>query len=180
MELEYTLTEEDILNFNIYHSDNSPTTKKNILIGRTIVPIILIAFIFLLGFPNDKNFFIGISIIYLPILSIWLIFYPKYIRYSIKKNVKALLAEDLNTGMIGYQKLIITETEFIQITEFSNTQRFKEFITKIEESSEYIYLYLSSITTLIIPKSVLWNNKINKENLYKLLDNKKLTKSNMP
>ncbi|MBM9548749.1 YcxB family protein [Leptospira sp. 201903074] len=178
MEIEYSLTEEDILNFNLFHSDHSPTTKKNMLIGRLLLPIILITFIFLLGFPRNLDFNIGIGVIFFPIILIWFLFYPKYFHYCIKKNVKKLLAEDLNTGMIGFQKLLINENEFIQITDFSKIQRFERFITKVEENDKYIFLYLSSITAMIIPKSVIWNNNIKKDDLYYLLENKIIKKTN--
>lgn len=166
MELEYVLNNQDLLNFNIYHLNNSPTIKKQIFMARFGVALFYIVIGAFLSYI-EKGFtsFIVFSFLSIP----WIVFYKKYFMYKAKKQVKRTLHEDKNKGMIGKQKIIIEANKITEINEYSKIEHSNKCLNKISNDPNYYYLYLTSISAIIIPKLV-FNDEEIESNFVRLLN----------
>lgn len=150
MEISYKLTEEDYLDFNLNHGNNSPSIKKSILIQRLMGPVIF----FMASFLTAKR--TGIPLWYWFILFgivsiIWYAFYPKYINWEVSRRTLKMLKEGNNKNILEERTITLT-AEGIKETSLNKEERVAwESIEKIEETQRNIYVYLSSISAFIIP-----------------------------
>ena len=169
MEIEFELLEEDYVNFNIEHANSSVSVKRSLILQRTLGPFVfLIATLALVKFSEIPMWY---WITIFSIMSvIWLVFYPNYFNWEMRRNIKKMLKEGNNKNLLQKRKLIVTDKAIIETSTASETKTPWSDINKVEETSEYIYIYNSSISAYIIPKRVLGNrNKINTflEEIYK-------------
>ncbi|WP_206698730.1 YcxB family protein [Leptospira stimsonii] len=74
-------------------------------------------------------------------------------------NLNKMIREGRNNGMIGKQKITLTDDSLNVETEF-HSSRFKlGSINQIVETTEYIFLYLTSMSALVIPQPAFRNSK---------------------
>ncbi|RDW22444.1 hypothetical protein CWR48_01685 [Oceanobacillus arenosus] len=156
MEINYNLTEEDYLNFNLFHMKNSKSVMKSLNIQRFLTPIFFILISYLFSLISDTPFLFAF-IPFLLISILWFVFYPKFFYKTVIRNVKKMIREGKNSGLIGEHHMILTEVE---ITESTATDEIKvkwSGIQAFKEDDEYFYLYNSSVSAYILPKRELKN-----------------------
>ena len=157
MKLSYELATEDIVSFNIYHFQNSKTAKKRRVIQRFFIPVWVIM-IFL--FFNIKNLNLVSITSNAPLLVfgiLWFLFIDKYYFWRIKSNVEKLLQEDKNNGMIGKQNVEVRDELLVVENDSGLTQYKLETINKIDENEKYLFIYVTSVSAIVIPKKVFQN-----------------------
>ncbi|HDY88987.1 MAG TPA: YcxB family protein [bacterium] len=149
MTIEYELTESDIEEFNVQHHRLSASSKKRRLVTKWVIPL----FYAIIGVYFVKNYKFIWSVVIFVVAIMWLAFYERYYYIRIRKNTHKLLLEGSNAGMLGKQSLILTE-ESIKIRDANGESEYKgPFIKRIVKNSKYLYLYISSIMAVIIPKN---------------------------
>lgn len=163
MELEFELTEEDYINYNIDHSKKSPSIKKSIMIQRVFGPIVFIIAPFLVVKFSDIPLWYWITIFGISSV-VWLIFYPKYANWEMKKRLKKMLEEGSNENLFNRRKIILTDQGLSQVSPTGETNVKWDSIVSIEETDEYIYIYISSVSAHIIPKRVF--KDVNEQKLF--------------
>lgn len=108
MKIHYHLTEEDFVNFNLYHSRHSKAATRPLMVQRIVSPILFIAVAFL--FSTIGGIPLPFSLTTFGILSIlWVLFYPKYFYHLIKRNAKKMIREGRNDGLLGDHTMSLTE-----------------------------------------------------------------------
>lgn len=151
MEINYKLTEEDYLEFNLFHIKNSKTAIKALNIQRFLPPIVFIIATYISTAVIDASLPVML-IIFLTISILWIIFYPKYFYNYIIRNTKKMLREGTSDGLLGEHHLIMTEEGIEDSTSNSDSKvRWSGFVN-FEEDSYNFYLYNSSVSAYIIPK----------------------------
>ncbi len=152
-ELNYTLNENDYLDFNKHHTATSPSGKKQLLLYRAIAPIFLIAF-YILYFYITKDFSnLPVTLIFIIVFSIiWVVFSKRTITSSLKKRIKALEKD----GRLPYspQGTLIFDDEFI--SDVNTTAQCKVAYSSVEKifvTEKAIYIYFSAMQAYIVPKS---------------------------
>lgn len=153
MELEFELTEEDYINYNIAHSQKSPSIKRSILIQRIFGPIIFMGAPFFIIKFSDIPLWYWITIFGISSV-VWLIYYPKYANWEIKRRVKKMLKEGNNENLFNRRKLALTGLGITEVSEIGESNINWDKIVSIEETTEYIYIYISSVSAHIVPKRV--------------------------
>ncbi|MGM7636796.1 hypothetical protein [Bacillus sp. Hm123] len=76
MEINYNLTEEDYLNFNMFHVKNSKAVKRVLNMQRFLTPILFIIASFVFSKVGSMPF-LGLFITFLVVSILWIIFYPR-------------------------------------------------------------------------------------------------------
>lgn len=158
MELRYELTKEDIISFNMYHLKHSPTMKKQYMFLRIAPPVIFI----LSGIVFLKSSYIHLALFTL-LAIIWYFYYEKRYNHYIKKQIDKMLSEEKNNGMIGEQTITITENAITETNSYATSEYKNKFLNKIGENEHYYFLYLSSVTAMIIPKNVFTGDAMKEE-----------------
>ncbi|MBA7556130.1 hypothetical protein ES705_48828 [subsurface metagenome] len=105
MVIQYELTENDIVKFNIQHFMQSPKLRKRRTTSKFVIPVLYS--IFAIYFLIDHYYTLSLlaGILFLALAVLLLLFYDKYYFWRLKKNVKSMLSEGSNIGMIGDQTL---------------------------------------------------------------------------
>jgi hypothetical protein len=151
MELKYSLTKQDYIDFNINYMSYSKSTKRMLLIQRLIGPVIFLVIPFLNSSPKSDPF----SFVIFTILSIlWVIFFDKIIRKDMKRRVSKVLAEGNNKGMLGEHTLILDKDGVLEITTHNESKTKWDAIEDIIESENHIFIFFSSMAGYIVPLRV--------------------------
>ena len=151
MEIRYNLTEEDYLNFNMFHVKNSKAVKRTLNMQRFLTPIIFIIASFVFSKVGGMSF-LGVFITFLVVSILWIIFYPKYFYSYVIRNTKKIIKEGKNDGLIGEHHMILSEEGIIDATSNGETRVSWFGIQTLSEDKHNIYLYNSSVSAYILPK----------------------------
>lgn len=95
MKLDYTLTEEDYINFNLSFAQTSDTVRKSMLRGRIAGPIMFLILPFVLKNVSDIPFAYWMTI-FAALALIWFLFLPRLITHNTIKQVRKMLKEKGN------------------------------------------------------------------------------------
>jgi hypothetical protein len=151
MKVNYNLTEEDYINFNLYHLKNSKTGKKALNMQRFLSPVIFMVAAYVIstfgGMPLLSSF-----IIFFITSVLWVIFYPKYFYSLITRNVKKMIKEGKNDGLLGDHSLIMTDEGIVDTSSNRETKVTWSGIESFKEDNDNLYLYISSVSAYILPK----------------------------
>jgi hypothetical protein len=166
MKLEYEITKQDYIDFNIYHMNHSVSIKHSLFIQRFIFPIIfLILPIFLVKITDIPLWYwFDVSIIS---SILWIIYYPKFLKKSVGRKVSKMLEEGKTTGILGNHIFSFTEEGVVDKTEFSETSY--NLIEKVVESEAHIFIYVSAVMAYIIPIRI-FGSIDEKENFLNILN----------
>ncbi|SEO05979.1 hypothetical protein SAMN04488134_103251 [Amphibacillus marinus] len=151
MEFKFEITEEDYLQFNLYHSENSPSQKKLVRVLRWVIPIVFASIIYYVGtavFHQPSLYWLIISLLF---SGAWIIWYPRFYKKQLKKQVSKMLSEGDNSALFGEKTMVIEGNEIKVFDKYASTTVVKENIKAINYYDDMIIIYLSSITAQIIP-----------------------------
>jgi len=148
MKLEYEITKQDYIDFNIYHMNHSIAMKHSLFIQRFLIPIMFLILPMFLVKVTDipLSYWFGVFIIS---SILWIIYYPKFFEKCIERNISKMLDEGKTTGVVGNHTFSYTEEGVVDKTEFSETRY--NLIEKVVESKEHIFIYVSAVMAYIIP-----------------------------
>lgn len=162
MEVNFEVTKEDYIKFNLYHVENSPSQKKTLNILRYGVPLLFSLPIYFIGtnvFKQPSIYWIIIAVLF---SVVWIITYPKQYRALVKKQTEKLINEGDNSEIFGNKKMLI-EDEGITIYNKSSSEKIlKEAIKDVKVYEDMIVIYISSITAHTIPTRYLDKDLKNK------------------
>ncbi|WP_186671489.1 YcxB family protein [Sporosarcina sp. BP05] len=151
MEIHYNLTEEDYINFNLYHIKNSETGKRALAVQRFLSPLFFIIISYVYAAISDMPF-LPLFITFFIMSILWIIFYPKHFYKLIARNAKKMIKEGKNDGLIGHHQLKMTEEGLVDTSLNKETKVTWSGITSFKEDEGYYYLYNSSVSAYILPK----------------------------
>lgn len=153
MEIEFQLLEKDYIKFNIDHSKKSASLKKNIFSQRILGPIIFLLFPFIISIYSKIPILYWFTIF--GILSVlWFVLYPKYFNWEMERRVKKVLREGNNENIYIKRKIVLSDEGILEKSSIGESYLNWDKVGKIEETNEYIYVYISSVSAHIIPKRV--------------------------
>lgn len=151
MEIYYTLTEDDYMNFNLYHVKNSSTAKKALKIQRLMGPFLYLFFTVLLYLYIDIPSPV-LVILFLVLSSLWLFLYPRYFYNHILRSTKKMIKEGANDGLLGEHHMILSDDGIIDLSSNRETKVQWSGVQLFKEDDDNLYLYNSSISAYILPK----------------------------
>lgn len=152
MHIQYELTEEDYIRFNLSHIKRSKTGMRMLLLQRIIGPVIILgvgALMFATLFQEMSWWLFGV---YGVISLIWFLYYPKYFERHIRKQTKRMIQERSNEGMVGPHTMELNEDGLRDKNAFGETHVSWNGIKDVVEEDDYLYLYNSSVSAYILPK----------------------------
>ncbi|WP_027409753.1 YcxB family protein [Anoxybacteroides tepidamans] len=151
MEIRYRLTEEDYINFNLFHVRNSKAAQRTLNMQRFVTPIIfpLLAYVF----SKIGNLsLLGLLTTFFIMGLLWIVFYPNYFYRVVARNAKRMIRDGNNEGLVGEHHLVMTEEGVVDSTSCGETKVSWSGIKDFKESEGYFYLYNSAVSACIIPK----------------------------
>lgn len=167
MEIRYAVTEDDYIAYNLYHHAHSPATLGTQNIVRWGLPAVLIVIMLLSGSFRSPTVWAPAVVIVLA----WIIIMPFMFNRSLKKNVRKLIHEGRRIPFTGEHKLILHNEYMRNEEEGLITETAYWRVEKIRRDDERLYIYIDSISSLIIPFRF-FKDEAEKERFISLLENK--------
>ena len=147
---EFMFEMEDWMNFQLHYLRNLKSYKRTRLFYLAAMPLIF--FIFTLTDIYKGKFNINILIVYILFSVVWVLIYKNRFEKSHKRRIQKLLNKSENTSILGLQTLILEENHLILMHPKTENKISYDGIEKAEETEDYLYLYNTSISAVIIPK----------------------------
>ena len=149
MELNSKLENEDIINYNLYHFRNSKSAQKRVKLMSMIGPVIFTGAIYVAYKTTNVPLWFWVAVFGIASVT-WFKVYPKQIENTVRKNVSKMLEEGDNGVVIEDSKLIVTQEGIRKVNSLKEVNIKWKSITKIAYEGDYIYIYDSSISALIV------------------------------
>ena len=167
MKIDYQLTKQDYIDFNMNYMSNSKTIKRLFIAQRYIVPIMFLVLPFVL--IRVTNIPLGYWFKFFLVCSvIWIIFYPKYFKWTVSKRIIKMLDEGENVDMLGKRSLTLTEKGIVDCSTLSELNTDWRVIEKITQTQKHIFIFISSVSAYILPVHVFKNENEKKRFIDKL------------
>ncbi|MBM9502458.1 YcxB family protein [Leptospira sp. 201903071] len=159
MQINYELALEDIINFNEYHFRHSKVSKKKRMIAKLVIPIWTLFVFLALNYAtlDETSLFFNIPIFLFAI--VWFFLFDRLYFWRLRNNVDKMLREKENKGMIGKQKITLTDDLLLFETLYTSAQFKPGSIGEVVETKDYFFLYVSSLSALIVPRSAFQNSE---------------------
>jgi hypothetical protein len=154
MQIEYENTMEDVVAFNMFHYDHSPVHRRNRLIQQFLFPLLTSSPVAILSLFSGENwaYVLPMWILWAVVSLGWVLLYPPYLRWIVKRRIPAAYREGSNRNTIGKHVMVLTPEELIDSTDVNRTAYKWIGVNKIVTDDRYIYLYVASLSAFIVPK----------------------------
>lgn len=156
MEINYNVTEEAYMEFNMFHAKNSKAIKKSMMTQRFLIPLLYLAGAVIVSYILDMH----LSIMGIPFLIfgvLWMLFFPAYFNRQIKRTARKMIREGKNEGVLGKHSMVFTEEGLRETNATGETKVAWVWIQDLKEDNFNFYLYNTGITAFIVPKKDLDN-----------------------
>ena len=152
MEVEFDQTIEDFVNYNLYHMEHSRTIKRRIFTSRIIFAMMVILLSLVLLFLIERQ--INVMMVTISIIGAIFMYFiiPTIYKYNTLSNVRGMLKEADNKSILGKRVLEISDKGIIYKNIAGEGSYNWQSIIRIEENDQYIFLYQSSTSAIILPK----------------------------
>jgi len=155
MTLKYKIKEQDFLDFQLFNASKSERINKQKKKGWILMTVgsVLAAFYFCLNQNIALTLYLGL----IAITSGF--FYPKYFKWSHKKQYKTFIHENYSKRFGQIETIEIKEDSIFSKDKAGELKIYISEIEKIDETQNHFFLKISTGLSLIIPK-----NEINNSN----------------
>lgn len=151
-QFDITMTEEDYLAFNDFHSLESKAAQKQLNKSRIIfilaMAVLAVLYVLLSGFKPHV-------VIYLILVSLFTVLYVIFFKKIVKRTVRAQVKTMKKSGKLPFDPL--TQFEFhedmvVEVTPSARTERRYDSIQRLcIVGDRYLYLYTSSVGAYVLP-----------------------------
>jgi hypothetical protein len=153
MRLEYELTKQDYIDFNIYYIKNSDTLKRSLIIQRYVMAVFFLIIPFAIYRVTDIPLWYWLAVFFV-VAVLWVIFYPKYFMSATIKRISKLVDEGKNKDMLGKHIITVNEEGIKEESKNGDSRINWDGVEKVAEAENHIFIYISSVMAYIIPKSI--------------------------
>lgn len=153
IELEFELSEKDYISYNLDHARTSPTIKRSIMFQRFLGPVMFLIVPFVIKRKTTIPMLFWLSLFGI-VSIIWVVFYPRYVNWEMGRRLTKMLKEANNKNLLSNRRLIISENGVSVWDKSGESHVDWDSVTKVENTNDYIYIYVSSVSAHIIPKRV--------------------------
>lgn len=154
MQVSFTLLERDLVEFNLFHHDHSPTARRVMRRLKLMVALvaIMLALLSILNAqePGQALYPVGLWLVAGVVVLVALqLLWPRVV----KGNARKLISEGVNRTMLGPRVVTISPEGISQRTNYSDSKYFWPCIERIVTNADYAFVYLSALSAIIIPRA---------------------------
>ncbi|NTV91325.1 MAG: YcxB family protein [Clostridiales bacterium] len=151
IKLEYELTKDDYIEFNLFYLKTSPTIAKTLKLQKVVPPIFFMAAA--VGLWVSTGWSLITMLLVFGLLSIgWVYYYPRYFVSVTKKRVSMIVDEGKSKFMPLKVTLEIKKGEIIQRSESGETRAYLNSLESVQESENLVLIFVNTLLAYIIPK----------------------------
>ncbi len=156
-ELRYSVDLEDVLAFHEFHAINSPAVRNQLYGWMVLVGVVSIAPVILR--PSQQPSWLRLAIAFAIAIMSSLIIRPVMkwnVRRHVRTSVERLYRDyGKNEGVFGAHRLLVTVHGLIEQTAVSESRHDYSTIARIEDTPEFVLIFVSAFCAHIIPKKKL-------------------------
>jgi hypothetical protein len=154
MVVEYQPTLEDLLAFNRYHIDHSPSLRRYHMYVRIGTSLLCIVVCLVTFYALTQSFQIPLAF-YAIAFGLGIFFFfalPSMIWSSTRKRIERMFREGQNKGMTKLTTLSIGQDGMEANNGLSTSKLVWSAIEKMSITDEYIFIYISALNAVVVPK----------------------------
>lgn len=158
MKLNYELTEEDFIHFNVHHVLDSPAQRKAYWFLRIFIPLLFSGLIYFIGTVLFRQPVIYWAITASGFFGLWVLYFPDQYRKTIIKQSKKKLSKGYKDTIFG-EKILTYSDHAVTVTGDNGQDEYElEDIKRIEQYEDMILFYISKNSAIIIPtRQLTWD-----------------------
>lgn len=157
MEINYSLTEEDVLALSRFRAENDPSLKKRI--NRTRFKLFIGFAIAGVGFwLINSNPFTAAGFFFLSLLS--LIFFKPYNNWRIRRRISEMYKEQKYQKTLAPRSLIAGSEGLIESSSLGEMKVAWETIDDFYQTSTHVFISVGQVVSIVIPKSSFPTNEL--------------------
>ena len=147
MKIDYTLKDEDYVQFNIYHSTHAPSQRRTQLLFRFGTPLLLV--LILLHGTRWQEWRFGIAA---GIYALWVIAWPYFHRFTCRRIVRRMTKDGRRNEFAGDFCLELAGEVLRETGNGRTTEVACDRIERIAHDDSRYYIYIGSLSAFIVPK----------------------------
>ncbi|MBV8879876.1 MAG: YcxB family protein [Planctomycetaceae bacterium] len=147
--VRYELTKEDLVLFNLYHLEHSPSVRaRQFRIMAVIFVLGIAAFVGGLLLPPRYRMLCvgGVSV------TGSVFFMPSSVRRRVRKTTEEMLSEGRNKGMVGLKQITLVPAEIRVVGGLGSASFAWPVVERIVRDANALYVYVSAVAALIVPR----------------------------
>lgn len=153
--VEFERTVEDTIEFNVFHMSHSPSIRQRALFAQIIVAVLVFIVSLAVGYllNLDKRALTYFDYALFLVLSVASFFiFPYLNKAEVIRGLHKATKEGDNKAILGHQTISLTPEHLFVKTPGSESKYTWASIDKIVQNDKYIFLYISSISAIVVPK----------------------------
>lgn len=147
----YELTEQQFVEFNLYHAKHSTAVQRSLINQRFVVPIVYLVLPFIMAPIFDLSWW-ALMIPFVLFAVLWILAFPAYFYWNIKRVSRKMVNEGRNEGLLGPRELFIDSEGVREVTANGEAHVRWSGIEKCGQDERNVYLYNGAMSALIVPK----------------------------
>ena len=143
----YEFTREDYIEYNLFVNDRrKPYRRMHLFLlgGLLLYALLLLA----TGTFRDNHILLAVFAAVAGVIA----FFPVILRRSIRVNARRLVADGVNRYLFGRKRLAVNSEGLVETGEYSELRLKWEIVENVVRSDAHLYLFLSSIQAIIVPR----------------------------
>ena len=154
MEIEYEITREDLLAFQwraVFESPRGRRLRRLSYLGWALV-VLLFLLVTAIGADGFTLSPLSLVFIAVPLLIVFLLQWILE-RWVLRRVIRHLLKDERpDRGQLGRHRMVLGEEGLSESTAVSESRTTWAGVDRVEQSADYIYLYVSPAAAHVIPK----------------------------
>lgn len=168
MELNYTIQEQDFIDYNMYFIQHDALTQKTIRRMQLLLAgLVLVGGLALMYCFDSLN---TLSVIVYAVFAVGAYFYaPWAFRQRAKKNVRLTIKRAMNKHICG-AKTMKADAEGVSLSGEGEESRYTyDAFKRVTTAPNQVYLYLDDLSALIVPNSA-FSDQAHKEQFIRMVE----------
>lgn len=150
MELNYEITEQDFVDYNMYFIDHDLLTQKTLRRMRLIMAGLVIAGGALLMYLLDTLNAVS-TLVYVALAAVVYWYAPRGFKNKARKNVHQTIRRATNKHICGPKRLTADQDGVRLTGEGEDSSYPYSAFKRVTEAERQVYLYLDDLSALIVP-----------------------------
>jgi hypothetical protein len=146
--LRYENTIEDLVAFNRYHFEHSPSVRRIKLGLMFALPAVILAAVAAVAIVVDEWMFLAAGV---PFAVLAAVLVPGTYRREVDRQVRRLYGEGANKGVVGEHELELVGDELVERTPFGEMRTRLRAVERVVSDAGYTLIYLSAVMAHVIP-----------------------------
>lgn len=149
--LEYELTAQDYIDFNLYHLKYSGKIKNLLFIQRFVMPLIYFVLAFILARSTNVPLWVWM-IVSAAVYLLWVFVYPARMEKNLSKKLSKALKQEKNSKLLGRHSITLYGDGLTDTGNGGETRVKWSSIMDFVNYKEHLFIFINESRAFIIPK----------------------------